>query len=79
MSLKAAISPVPASSSLADAVAELLVLTRNDSGGRCLLCHSSELDVQVAAGAGNEMVVVCRTCGSELSGDVTAIAGRRCA
>ena len=78
MSLKAVISSVLASTSLADAVAELLVLTRNDSGGRCLWCHSSELDVQVAAGS-NEMVVVCRTCGSELSGNVAAIAGRRCA
>ena len=78
MSLKAVISPVTASISLADAVAELLVLARNDSGGRCLWCHSSELEVQVAVES-NEMVVVCRTCGSELSGDVVAIAGRRCA
>jgi hypothetical protein len=73
----AAVSACPSSVSLADAVAELLVLARNEAGGRCLWCHSSELDVQVAE-SGGETVVVCRNCGSELSGDVVAVARERC-
>lgn len=77
MTLAAASSSVATSSSLAEAVAELLVLTRNHAGGRCLWCHSSELQATVVPGQGGEMVVVCRTCGSELRGDVTAVAGRR--
>jgi hypothetical protein len=77
MTLAAVASSASTSISLADAVAELLVLQRNDAGGRCLWCHSSELQATVVPGRGGEIVVVCRTCGSELRGDVTAVAGRR--
>lgn len=73
----AAVSASPSPVSLADAVAELLVLARNNAGGRCLWCHSSELDTQVAE-SGGETVVVCRSCGTVLSGDVVAIARERC-
>jgi len=58
---------------LAQAVDELLVLTRNQAGGSCVWCGSRELDTQAprvggATGRANDdcVIVTCRTCGAEL-------------
>jgi hypothetical protein len=79
MSCPAVISPKSAPVSLADAIAEVLVLARTDAGGRCLWCQSAELNVSVDDAVSSEVTVVCRRCGSELSGHVASIAEELCA
>jgi len=55
---------------LAAAVDELLVLVRNQAGGRCVWCGSRDLWVSAphgaAADSGDSLVVTCRDCGAEL-------------
>jgi len=58
---------------LAQAVDELVVLTRNQAGGSCVWCGSRELVTELprvsdAAGWANDdcLIVTCRTCGAEI-------------
>ena len=70
MSVVAVIDPAR---TLAQAVDELLVLTRNQAGGSCVWCGSRELvtgppSAADATGRANDdcVIVTCRSCGAQL-------------
>jgi hypothetical protein len=71
------------SHTLAQAVDDLVVLTRNQAGGTCLWCGSRDLWVAAAGGGapadGPCLVVTCRDCGAELVTEPLSTSRGRCA
>jgi hypothetical protein len=70
------------SRTLAQAVDDLVVLTRNQAGGACLWCGSRDLRVAAAGGGASAavacLVVTCRECGAELATELVSTSRGRC-